>query len=55
MHVENITIDLSWDMILRFDEEEWKLPREFYDDWLRVAYEEGKHHLILKKRLEDEY
>lgn len=42
-------------MILRFDENEWKLPKEFYDDWLRIAYEEAKHHMLLKKRLVDEY
>lgn len=53
--MENVAIDLSWDIMLRFDEKEHQLPKEFFDDWIRIAYEEGKHHLLLKKRLEEEY
>jgi len=37
VHVENIAIELSWDMILRFDHKEHNLPENFYDDWLRIA------------------
>lgn len=26
-HVENIAIELSWDIVMRFDEKEYKLPK----------------------------
>ncbi len=49
-HIELNAIDLAWDMIARFGGPE--LPRGFYDDWVRVADEEGKHFLLLAERLE---
>jgi len=49
-HIEFNAIDLAWDMIARFSEP--GLPRNFYDDWVRVGDEEAKHFLLLSKRLE---
>lgn len=42
-------MDLSWDIIARFGGEP-ALPRGFYDDFVAVAEEECKHHLLLKAR-----
>ena len=48
-HIELNAIDLAWDIIARFTD--LSLPRDFYDDWLRVAEEEAKHFLLLNDRL----
>jgi len=48
-HIELNAVDLAADIIARFTGEE--LPRAFYDDWLTVAEEEGKHYLLLAERL----
>ena len=48
-HIELNAIDLAADIIARFSGED--LPRDFYDDWLTVADEEGKHFLLLAERL----
>ena len=48
-HIELNAIDLAADIVARFTGED--LPRSFYDDWLRVADEEGKHYLLLSERL----
>ena len=29
------------------------LPKQFYDDWIKVADDEAKHHLMLEERLND--
>lgn len=52
VHAESYAIDLSWDIIARFGPAE-DMPREFYDDWLRVASEEGKHFRKWRARLLD--
>jgi uncharacterized ferritin-like protein (DUF455 family) len=49
-HIELNAIDLSWDAVARFPEQNW--PRSYYDDWVRVADEESKHFLALADRLE---
>jgi len=49
-HIELNAIDLAVDIIARFAQE--ALPQAFYDDWLRVADEEGKHYLLLDERLQ---
>mmetsp|Transcript_1151 Transcript_1151/g.2252 ORF Transcript_1151/g.2252 Transcript_1151/m.2252 type:complete len:208 (+) Transcript_1151:186-809(+) len=41
-HAENYAIDLMWDIVARFYYED--MPREFYDDWIRIAGEEAKHY-----------
>jgi len=48
-HIELNAIDLAWDLIARFTEED--LPRAFYDDWVAVADEEATHHGLLAARL----
>lgn len=50
-HIELNAIDLAWDIIARFTDEE--PPRGFTDDWVRVADEEAKHYLLLAARLRD--
>jgi uncharacterized ferritin-like protein (DUF455 family) len=48
-HIELNAVDLAADIVARFTGED--LPRGFYDDWLTVADEEGKHYLLLAARL----
>ncbi len=48
-HIELNAIDLAWDLIARFAGA--GLPREFFDDWVRVADEEAKHFGLLSDRL----
>ena len=48
-HIELNAIDLAWDMVARFDNP--KLPRAFYDDWVRVAQDEAEHFALLSQRL----
>ncbi len=48
-HIELNAIDLAWDIVARFAAAE--LPREFCDDWVRVAAEEAEHHALLAERL----
>jgi uncharacterized ferritin-like protein (DUF455 family) len=48
-HIELNALDLAWDLIARFGTA--ALPRDFYDDWLRVADEEATHHGLLAGRL----
>lgn len=57
-HIELNAIDLSWDIIARFAHyyqvaDEFSLPLEFYEDWLKVADDEAKHFLMLSDRLAD--
>ncbi len=48
-HIELNAIDLALDILIRFPQEE--MPRAFYEDWLQVAEEEGKHFQMLAARL----
>ncbi|KAK9846288.1 hypothetical protein WJX81_001033 [Elliptochloris bilobata] len=50
VHIEGWAVDLSWDIIARFGDA--SMPRGFNDDFVAVAEEECKHHLLLKARLE---
>lgn len=47
-HIEFNAINLAWDIIVRFKD----MPLEFYQDWMRVAYEEAQHFSMLVKCLE---
>lgn len=47
-HIEFNAIDLAWDIVARFGKE---MPREFVDDWVRVADDEARHFNMLKGRL----
>jgi uncharacterized ferritin-like protein (DUF455 family) len=51
LHIELNAIDLAWDMIARYQAQE--LPKEFYDDWVKVGDEEAKHFDLLSRRLDD--
>ncbi len=48
-HIELNAIDLAWDIIARFTEEH--APRDFYDDWVRVADDEARHFALIEARL----
>lgn len=53
-HIELNAIDLAWDIMGRhFDTGGLALPKAFYDDWIKVADDEAKHHLLLEERLQD--
>lgn len=53
-HIELNAIDLAWDILARdFDLGGFNLPKEFYDDWCKVADDEAKHFLMLNERLND--
>ncbi len=50
-HIELNAVDLAWDLIARFAGPD--LPRAFYDDWIGVAADEGRHFTLLAARLAD--
>jgi len=47
-HIELNAVDLACDMIVRFGAQ---APRDFVDDWMRVAADEGLHFSLLQNRL----
>lgn len=47
-HIEFNAINLAWDAVARFP----GLPRGFYDDWARVAFEESQHFTLLREHLQ---
>lgn len=60
-HIELNAIDLGWDIMARFSDyseeqggvEGFILPKEFFDDWCKVADDEAKHFMMLSDRLND--
>lgn len=48
-HIEFTAIDLAWDILARFTDE--NLPRAYYDDWVRVGVEEAQHFALLQDQL----
>lgn len=44
-HIEFNAINLGLDAVARFA----GLPKQFYDDWIRVAYEESQHFMLLRE------
>lgn len=48
-HIEFNAINLAWDAVYRFR----SLPREYIDDWVRVADEEALHFQLLRRRLNE--
>jgi uncharacterized ferritin-like protein (DUF455 family) len=46
-HIEFNAINLGWDAVYRFRD----MPKEFYDDWVRVADEEAYHFSLLSDHL----
>ncbi|KAJ1343808.1 hypothetical protein BSLG_001619 [Batrachochytrium salamandrivorans] len=60
-NIEQWAIDLAWDIIARFSTEtpidnrsglKTKLPRAFFTDFVRIAYEEATHFTYLSERLQ---
>ncbi|TNE34795.1 MAG: ferritin-like domain-containing protein [Alphaproteobacteria bacterium] len=51
LHIELNAIDLAWDMVARFTSH--NLPRDFYEDWVKIGDEEAKHFTLLADRLAD--
>jgi len=49
-HIESWAIDLAWDAIQRFGQAR-AMPVEFYDDFVELAADEGRHFDLLSKRL----
>ncbi|NKB51211.1 MAG: DUF455 family protein [Rhizobiaceae bacterium] len=54
-HIELNAIDLAWDIVARFADprakSDHRMPRSFFDGWVRVALEEAKHFSLLRQRL----
>ncbi len=54
-HIELNAVDLAWDIVARFANgapgAQPELPREFFDDWVRVGDDEARHFLLLADRL----
>ena len=54
-HIELNAIDLAWDIVARFADPSinggQRMPRSFFDGWVRVAMEEAKHFSLLCQRL----
>lgn len=46
-HIEFNAINLAWDAVYRFRD----MPRQFYDDWVRVADEEAYHFQLVRDHL----
>lgn len=47
-HIEFVAIYLAWDIVYRFH----GLPRQFYQDWLRIADEEAQHFALIREHLQ---
>lgn len=48
-HIEFNAINLAWDAIYRFQ----NMPYDYYNDWIRVAFEEAKHFNLLNTYLKE--
>jgi len=51
VHIENVAIDLTWDIIVRFTR--YNMPKAFYDDFVKIAGDECKHYTLLNNRLKE--
>ncbi|KAF0911903.1 hypothetical protein E2562_012730 [Oryza meyeriana var. granulata] len=51
-HTESWAVDLSWDIVARFGPR-LRMPRDFFDDFSRVAQDEGRHFTVLSARLRE--
>jgi len=50
-HIELNAIDLAWDAVARFVDEDF--PKAYSDDWVQVAVDEAKHFEMLVARLHE--
>ena len=48
-HIEFNAINLALDAVYRF----CSMPKSYYDDWLRIAFEEAHHFALLQERLDE--
>ena len=48
-HIELNAIDLAWDLIARFPDQD--MPKPFFDDWVTVADDEARHFEMLETRM----
>ncbi len=48
-HIEFNAINLGWDAVYRFRD----MPRDYYDDWVRIADEEAYHFNLLRDHLRE--
>ena len=48
-HIEFNAINLGWDAVYRFH----GMPKQYYDDWVRVADEEAYHFTLLREHLRE--
>lgn len=48
-HIELNAVDLALDIVARFATE--PVPQSFFDGWMKVAFEEAKHFLLVRDRL----
>ncbi|KAM4602618.1 uncharacterized protein ACJ7VT_019236 isoform 2-T3 [Polymixia lowei] len=57
-NIEQWAIDLSWDIIARFSAVRLQtgaaLPRQFFNDFVKVAGDEAKHYHLLEKRITEQ-
>ncbi|KAK3095212.1 hypothetical protein FSP39_011614 [Pinctada imbricata] len=57
-NIEQWAVDLSWDILVRFSDfvipgTEDRLPKEFFDDFVKVACDEARHFKLASDRLEE--
>lgn len=50
-HIELNAVDMTWDLIGRFHAA--SVPSAFFDDWVRVGYEEATHFELVTSRLRE--
>jgi uncharacterized ferritin-like protein (DUF455 family) len=47
-HIEITAVNLAWDSICRYP----GMPKEYYDDWVVTAEDEGKHFFALRQQIQ---
>ena len=52
VHVESVAVELAWDIIVSLGSA-CDMPEEFADDFVIVAEDEARHHLLLRERLHE--
>jgi uncharacterized ferritin-like protein (DUF455 family) len=48
-HIEITAVNLAWDSVCRYP----AMPKEFYDDWVSTAKDEGGHFLALRQLIQN--
>ncbi|MFK5986793.1 MAG: ferritin-like domain-containing protein [Pseudomonadota bacterium] len=47
-HIEITAVNLAWDSICRYPD----MPKEYYNDWIDTAKDEGEHFLALRQQIQ---